>query len=296
MCRFALYLGEEITVSALTTEPEHSIIHQSVHSLEGDEPLNGDGFGIGWYVPDLTDRPAIFKCVTPAWNDLNLMNLAPVTRSRCILAHVRAATPGLAVTQLNCHPFSWGPFSFMHNGRIEGFSRVKRHIQTRLSDEAYGNIAGSTDSEHIFGLFSDHYCRLSSNGASDRVEAMYSALLAAIADVEDLRGKLEIEKPAKLNMALADGKCAVVTRYISDGSDEANSLYVRAGRRFVSKHGECWFEETEVKGRHGAVLVASEPLTVNEGWVPVTPNHALVIREDLSLQMREMEIPEAFAR
>lgn len=34
MCRFVLYLGSEITVSSLVTEPPYSIIHQSYHSHE----------------------------------------------------------------------------------------------------------------------------------------------------------------------------------------------------------------------------------------------------------------------
>jgi len=47
MCRFAAYLGPEIFISSLVTEPHHSIIHQSYHAKERIEPLNGDGFGIG---------------------------------------------------------------------------------------------------------------------------------------------------------------------------------------------------------------------------------------------------------
>ena len=66
MCRFALYLGSPIRISSLITDPVNSIIHQSFHSHEREEPLNGDGFGLAWYVPELTDEPAIFKDVSPA--------------------------------------------------------------------------------------------------------------------------------------------------------------------------------------------------------------------------------------
>ncbi len=76
MCRFALYLGREITISSLVTEPANSIIHQSFHSHERAEPLNGDGFGLAWYAPELTEEPDLFKKVTPAWNNLDLLNLA----------------------------------------------------------------------------------------------------------------------------------------------------------------------------------------------------------------------------
>ncbi|MEM9490023.1 MAG: class II glutamine amidotransferase, partial [Myxococcota bacterium] len=115
MCRFVIYLGPPIPLSHLTTLPTHSLIHQSYKAREREEPLNGDGFGVAWYAPELSPEPALFRDVTPAWNNENLRCLAQVTRSRTILAHVRAATQG-SVLQTNCHPFSAGPLAFMHNG------------------------------------------------------------------------------------------------------------------------------------------------------------------------------------
>jgi predicted glutamine amidotransferase len=54
MCRFVLYMGPAITLDQLTTLPEHSIIHQSYQARLREEPLNGDGFGMSWYVPELS--------------------------------------------------------------------------------------------------------------------------------------------------------------------------------------------------------------------------------------------------
>ena len=42
MCRFVLYLGCEIGIDSLMTEPENSIIHQSFKSREREEPEDGD--------------------------------------------------------------------------------------------------------------------------------------------------------------------------------------------------------------------------------------------------------------
>jgi predicted glutamine amidotransferase len=97
MCRFTLYLGPSIKLSSLVVEPEHSIITQSFQSKSQEEPLNGDGFGIAWYAPGLSDTPALFRSVTPAWNNTNLLDLARVVQSPVILAHVRAATSGRLV-------------------------------------------------------------------------------------------------------------------------------------------------------------------------------------------------------
>ncbi|MFT5697744.1 MAG: glutamine amidotransferase [Desulforhopalus sp.] len=125
MCRFAAYLGPEIFSSSLVTEPKHSIIHHSYHAKERVEPLNGDGFGIGWYARHFCDTPAVFREVSSAWNNQNLKNIARVTKSTCVFAHVRAATVGGQVSQANCHPFSWKEYLFMHNGDVCDFDRIQ---------------------------------------------------------------------------------------------------------------------------------------------------------------------------
>ena len=103
MCRFVLYHGPELTLELLTTLPKHSIVHQSYKSELRSEPLNGDGFGIAWYSPEHSPEPAVFRSITPAWSNQNLANVARVTSSKTILAHVRAASPGLPVIETNCH-------------------------------------------------------------------------------------------------------------------------------------------------------------------------------------------------
>jgi predicted glutamine amidotransferase len=73
----------------LITHPTHSIIHQSYGAKERTDysPLNGDGFGIGWYTLDgMGDEekcktPCVFLSVTPAWNNLNLIRLAEKIKS-----------------------------------------------------------------------------------------------------------------------------------------------------------------------------------------------------------------------
>ena len=130
MCRWALYLGPEIPLSWLLTEPVHSIIHQSFHAELRDEPLNGDGFGVAWY-PKRDDEPALFRSIQPAWNNTNLIELARVSQAQTVLAHVRAATPGLGVQQTNCHPFKRGQLAFMHNGNVDGFLSLFAAICSR---------------------------------------------------------------------------------------------------------------------------------------------------------------------
>ena len=52
MCRFMIYKGKKSMLMAdLLTHPARSIITQSYDSRERMQcnPLNGDGFGVGWY-------------------------------------------------------------------------------------------------------------------------------------------------------------------------------------------------------------------------------------------------------
>ena len=171
MCRFTLYLGPTIRLESLLIEPTHSLIRQSTHSREREEPLNGDGFGVGWYAGHFTSEPAVFRSISPAWNNRNLHNLTRVVASDCIMAHVRAATQSSGVNEANCHPFRFRQYLFMHNGDIGNFRQVRRPLLESICDEAFSNVYGSTDSEHFFALFIDEMLR----GKPDADVAAYMA-------------------------------------------------------------------------------------------------------------------------
>ncbi len=285
MCRFVLYQGSEITVGSLVTVPSNSLIHQSFDNQEREEPLNGDGFGIAWYVPEISNAPALFRAISPAWNDQNLRHLARVTRSPSILAHVRAATPGLPISMLNCHPFSWGPFAFMHNGFIGGFRQIRRQLLERLSDTAFDLIAGSTDSEHLFALFVDHYRKVESRR---RVERMARALIAAIREVEQLRLEAGVEQGSELNVALSDGIASIATRVSSLYPENPPSLYVQLGKRWICDGRDCRMLDPET-GR-GAVIISSEKLSDDPGWEAVLPNQLVVVERDLTVGLLPIEL------
>lgn len=282
MCRFVLYMGPAITLDLLTTRPTHSIIRQSFQARLRDEPLNGDGFGIAWYVPDVSPEPAQFRSIQPAWNNVNLLHLARVSRSQVVLAHVRAATEGIGISESNCHPFTAGRLAFMHNGYIADFRKVKRRIAQRLSDEAYGWIHGTTDSEYLLALFRDH---LAGQQEADETEAMANALARTIADAVELTVAAGVTDSSRFNIAVTDGQRAVVSRFATDES-ESPTLHLRTGNRYVCNNGECRMIDAD--DRPTAVIVASEPLTEEPGWQAVPPNHLLLIHPDYSITMRPM--------
>jgi len=275
-------MGPEIRMSSLVTEPTHSIVVQSYQSDEREEPLNGDGFGVAWYPPDDRSMPGAFRALTPAWNNRNLISLSSVISSHCILAHVRAASPGLPVTQLNCHPFVRERFCFMHNGGIGEFRAVKRQLSQMLSDASYNWIQGTTDSEHIFAWFTDE---LSTAVGENPTEKVANALLTTISKVEQLRRSLRIEAPCDLNLVVTDGRSAVVSRYSSGGA-KPNSLHIHTGHRYSCDAGDAKLTPCEMP----TVLVASEALTKDTSWRSVEPNHLVVIDESLEVDIRPIMI------
>jgi glutamine amidotransferase len=289
MCRFVYYQGPPIYLSSLLTEPEHSLIHQSVHANMREEPLNGDGFGVAWYQPrDTGPGPGglprrdvgRFRSITPAWSNQNLVELARVVLSPRILAHVRAASPGSIVAETNSHPFRHGPLLFMHNGDIGGFGRIRRALLDRLSDDAFHRILGSTDSEHFFALLQDELTRAASDGSG--VERMAAAFRRSLETVLELREEHAPDEHIYLNVVVADGTSTLVSRFTTDRPERNQSLFTNRGGRFVCRDGVCHMLD-EGDGKE-AILVSSEPLTSDPGWKEVPPGVFVVIGEDDTLE------------
>ena len=285
MCRFTYYAGEPIAVADLVTRPENSLIHQSSHARERPEPLNGDGFGLAWYVRN-DPAPARFRSLTPAWNNANLAELARVTFSRSILAHVRAATSGrFDVAEDNCHPFRCGPYAMMHNGHVHSFEKLRRPLVDSLSDANFADIRGNTDSEHLFALAME---RLRGHEDDLSCDRLAEALEWAIGRVLELVGEHAPGSHAYLNMVLTDGRNAAACRFSTD-PDYIDSLYINQGGRYRCVDGDCRMSPPD--DSEGAVLISSEPLSRGPRWESVPRNQLVTVSEDLSVSFREVSVP-----
>ena len=271
MCRFAAYLGHPLRLSQLITEPEHSLIQQSFHARERPEPLNGDGFGVAWYVPEISPNPALFKEITPAWNNENLRELSRVTQSRCILAHVRAASPDSSVQRLNCHPFSAGPLAFMHNGYLAGFSSWRRRLLGELSDAAFEVLSGSTDSEHAFALFCDFYWL---RQQQTPLERLADSMLDMIRRLEQLRREAGIVQSSFFNVVVSDGDHLVACRYASRSEDAPASLHYTSGSNLRCEQGKIKLDMDE--SDPDVVMIVSEETGPGFCWSEVPPQHLVL--------------------
>ncbi|MBM3600451.1 MAG: class II glutamine amidotransferase [Alphaproteobacteria bacterium] len=257
MCRWLAYSGRPVAMDTLLFKPGNSLIRQSLSAQRSIVPTNGDGFGLGWYA-DLPE-PGVFRDTMPAWNDANLRSLSEQIRSPMFFAHVRAST-GTATTRLNCHPFRYENWLFMHNGKIGGYAHIRRDLEQLIPREFYSFREGSTDSELFF------YLMLANGLESDAAAAFTKTTATVLQVMADNR----VIEPFRMTSACSDGKRIVALRYSSDG--QSPTLYWAQGCEIWVEHGEVRFSE----GR-GCVLVLSEPLdAVGASWVEISESHLLI--------------------
>jgi Cys-Gly metallodipeptidase DUG1 len=335
------FMGPQILMADVVLWPSRSIIKQSYDARErrndstlpfhlGYGNLNGDGFGIGWFAPETSRQdpsPCTFTSVTPAWNNENLNRLATKLESGLIFAHVRAAYPGMPVSEQNCHPFQWGRYLFMHNGVIAGFMDIRRQLLACLSDAAYNAVQSfHSDSAVSFAIFLNHLPDMN-------VPQPPAVILKAIQDTISKISAIQKEAgiPASdtslLNFIVSDGTTLVATRYVSNEKETPASLYfaegssygrsetqgevtlrasalaaatVRAGggdssavgqrSKAVTGEGDYTLINNETGTR--VVLIASEPVTSNPSdWVEVPTNTALVVVKERDGLLTTIQAP-----
>src|SRR5271169_1657832 len=241
MCRWIAYRGETTALEHYVTEPEHSLISQSLHALESMASTNGDGFGLGWYGQH--PEPGLYREVRPAWSDENLRYLCRHLQSHLFFAHVRAAT-GTPITRPNCHPFACSNWMFMHNGFVSNWNRLHRQVEMLIPDALYPSRVGTTDSEAIF---------LALMGAG--IDHPLAAAERTLSTLTDFVNQGKPGDRFRFTAALANGRDLYAFRYAVN--DHANTLYYRESER--------------------GIVIVSEPLDRDHNnWVCVPENHVVV--------------------
>lgn len=185
--------------------------------------VNADGFGVGWYHAHSV-VPAVFKETEPAWSNVNLREICLATKSPCVIAHVRAASPGMGVHLPNVHPFKAGRLLFCHNGAIQQFHLLRRKLLAQVTDEAFANIKGTTDSEVAFALLLTNLTKDGMGRTSPYLQMepfghdrLYSAVKRTIRQIEHVLKETGIhdgtDVPSRMNFSLTDGETVVCSRY-----------------------------------------------------------------------------------
>ncbi len=260
MCRLLTYIGPEANLHTLIYQSEHSIVKQSYKPKEmRSGVINADGFGVGWYKPEIDEAPAVFKSPAPIWSDLNLPSISRKIVTPCAFVHVRGASTGMAIAQTNSHPFAKEKYLFMHNGVTENFRTTwMRMMRRQLLDEYYSGIEGTTDSEHVFALFLSNLHRENGKPCD-----MAECLLQTIDQMWSLAQ--QFDSHVVLNLALSDGETNIVTNF-STFPVAASLYFIENPRRFPQ-----------------SVLVCSERMFDDPAWQPVPLNH--YIRADKNMKV-----------
>eukprot|EP00033_Pygsuia_biforma_P006359 GCRY01007105.1.p1 GENE.GCRY01007105.1~~GCRY01007105.1.p1 ORF type:complete len:343 (+),score=45.31 GCRY01007105.1:202-1230(+) len=274
MCRFVVYVGKETQLANVITRPKHSLISMCLEHffphleqemgnnwtlcsllshIERNIPVNGDGFGVGWY-ESVTNpcEPCVFTDTSPPWSSRNLQRICDHMKSGLIFGHIRGATSGLPVVETNCHPFQFGKIMFMHNGSIPRFCIRQRLFRSLLSNPSYTRLEGVTDSEILGALFIDilhHQIPLSkidlkvgfsestwsgklknSYTTEELVDSIHTLISLTCLIMEQAAQTDGDSTSASLNIAITDGVTTFVSRFRNSSLEESPpTLYYRCG-------------------------------------------------------------------
>lgn len=226
MCRQLAYLGPEVVLGRLLSEPEHSLVRQSYEPRrQRYGTVNADGFGVGWYAEG-DPVPARYRRSGPIWGDLTFADLARVVRSGAALAAVRDATRPGADGEGAAAPFTDGPWLFSHNGALWDWPDAVAPLAAGLPPAELLQLAARTDSALVWALVL-HRLRAGDD------------LGTALA--EPVRELASAAPGSRLNLLLTDGAAIAATAW-------GDSL---------------WYLADPVAGR---TVVASEPYDDDARW------------------------------
>jgi glutamine amidotransferase len=168
-----------------------------------------DAYGFGHYGGGsvlLGKRP------TGAPRPLGLADLAGGIEAEAILVHARYATVGKAKDE-NTHPFRFRRWLFAHDGTVEAFDRIRPLLLDGLPDFLRRNVAGDTDSEHLFMWFLK---ALRDEGRMDELDldapTAARALAATVRQVETWGRTVGAQRASRLDLVATNGRIMVATR------------------------------------------------------------------------------------
>jgi predicted glutamine amidotransferase len=263
VCRWNAYIGQPLLMGELLYRTKHGLIDESLHSRMGAETTNGDGFGVGWYGAHDRSTPARYRSVSPAWNDLNMIELGDHVVSPLFLAHIRAAV-GSPVQQTNCHPFRYQRWLFVHNGLVKDMQAMRRELLMQVDPRLFPGIAGSTDSELLFHL------ALTFGLEEDPLAAMERA----VGLVEKTAREQGIDDPVQMTIGISDGEQLWAIRYSSQ--HESRTLFLSEDIDALQRLHPA--NKRLQRLHEGDRVVVSEPLVDLPGaWHEVAESTALVV-------------------
>lgn len=253
MCRLLGYCArDEAAVADLIGE-------EGLGTLIALSELHADGWGMAWYEGSAVEggsrEPVIRKSPLRA-DEPEFEKLARQPLSDLGLVHLRWATPGLAVNELNTHPFTREDIAFAHNGAVHPQDRLGEILPAAWEAQ----VAGTTESERYLLLI---LSRLQANGGD-----MVAAIGEAAAQIERQFA------PNSLNAILLTPQRLYAVAWHDRDKVPAAKLRER-GYEDRPDEIACYFD-LSYHATSEAVVVASTGW-VQDGWKPLPNRHVLVV-------------------
>lgn len=273
--------------SVLQSQVHRSLLHADNALLKKSE-FHPNGWGMAHY---LNNVPHLIKSTESAFNDALFARISGIVSSQTVLAHIRNATQGGANTPLNCHPFQYGYWTFIHNGNIQNFSQYKKEILSKIPLHLRKFILGTTDSEVIF-YFLLSYIESSKNNS---FSSLFKKIKKALKDLTQIIGPLYQYKNFDnthtfLTFALTDGK----KMFTFQGGQ---SLYYSTYKKSCADKEICphYLPNCESPIKPGNFInhfiVSSEPLEGENIWKEIPSLSMLGVDEEMIFYQEEISLP-----
>ncbi|MCK9893266.1 ergothioneine biosynthesis protein EgtC [Frankia sp. AgB32] len=295
MCRHLAWIGAPRTLARLTLERPHSLLRQSWAPRQMRYgTINADGFGAGWYAPELRAAPARVRRAVPMWTDASYASMAGVIASGCVLAAVRSATVGMPVEESATAPFTDGTRLLSHNGRVDA-TAVRALLRARPGAPP---PESTCDSALLAALVWE---RAGAAPLADAVADVVTSLAAA--DLADSAGTatpwavdwsagpeppapaLPAPEPAGSEPAGPEPTGSVPDRTERPALGRARlNLLVTDGSHLVAT---AWGDTLCYRVEADGVLVASEADDDESGWITV-PDHHLLVADTHKVTLRSL--------
>lgn len=269
MCRlYGFHANEHTKVECPLVLAQNALMEQSRKDRSGESHLHG--WGVATYENGL---PRVERQAWAAYHGEHFRRAAARAYARTVLAHVRAATVGPPALE-NTHPFSDGVWTFVHNGTIPAFARVRGTMLLAMTQRHRDAIRGDTDSEHLFHFLLSLHERQPATPLQETVRQSIRQVLAWC-------GAAAPSEPAGLNIILSDGERMVGTRW-------GRSLFYLE-REGIQACDVCGVSHiAHQSGRtYRSVEVASEPIT-DEAWQAVAEQSVYAVTSDISFQAQPL--------
>jgi glutamine amidotransferase len=174
------------------------------------------------------------------------------------------------ITVANTHPFTYGRWTFAHNGTLSGFRSFQKELRAVLPADLRRCIRGETDSEHCFYYILSRIREAQGDLSGPCRPALICQILGRT--ILDLDGRCQFQsEPSQFNFVLTDGQLLVASRW-------GRSLFW-IERRVAEAAPGGGASSNSLK--YHAVAIASEP-TSEERWSPLPEKSIICVNRRLA--------------